>query len=90
MTWIIITIVGLVAGTLSGIVGFGSTTILMPLLVIFFGPKAAVPIMAVAAVLGNLGRVVVVVARHCLAGRCSIQPHGHWRRLVWCQDNAGV
>ncbi|MCP5084684.1 MAG: sulfite exporter TauE/SafE family protein [Alphaproteobacteria bacterium] len=59
MTWIIITIVGLVAGTLSGIVGFGSTTILMPLLVIFFGPKAAVPIMAVAAVLGNLGRVVV-------------------------------
>ncbi len=59
MTWIIITLVGLVAGTLSGIVGFGSTTILMPLLVIFFGPKAAVPIMAVAAVLGNLGRVAV-------------------------------
>ncbi len=59
MSWIIIIIVGLGAGTLSGIVGFGSTTILMPLLVIVFGPKAAVPIMAVAAVLGNLGRVVV-------------------------------
>lgn len=59
MAWLMIVVVGLVAGTLSGIVGFGSTTILMPLLVVVFGPKAAVPIMAVAAVFGNFGRVLV-------------------------------
>ncbi len=59
MAWLILTLVGLIAGTLAGIVGFGSTTILMPLLVFYFGPKAAVPIMAVAAVFGNLGRILV-------------------------------
>jgi hypothetical protein len=51
--------VGLVAGTLSGIVGFGSSIMLMPVLVIAFGPIQAVPIMAIAAILANLSRVMV-------------------------------
>src|SRR4051794_41766830 len=38
--------VGLVAGTLSGIVGTGSSIMLMPVLVYEYGPKEAVPIMA--------------------------------------------
>ncbi|MFI5329135.1 MAG: sulfite exporter TauE/SafE family protein, partial [Candidatus Rokuibacteriota bacterium] len=36
--------VGLAAGTISGIVGFGSSIMLMPVLVIVFGPLHAVPI----------------------------------------------
>ena len=51
--------VGLVAGTLSGIVGFGSSIMLMPVLVIVFGPLQAVPIMAIAAIMANLSRVLV-------------------------------
>ena len=59
MTWIVITLVGLVAGTLGGVVGFGGTVILLPVLTFFFGAKQAVPIMAVAALLGNAGRIWV-------------------------------
>ena len=51
--------VGLVAGTLSGIVGFGSSIMLMPVLVIAFGPLQAVPIMAIAAIMANLSRILV-------------------------------
>jgi uncharacterized membrane protein YfcA len=51
--------VGLVAGTLGGIVGFGSSIMLMPVLVIAFGPLQAVPIMAIASIMANLSRVLV-------------------------------
>src|SRR6204780_2048544 len=50
--------VGLVAGTLSGIVGTGSSIMLMPVLVYQYGPKQAVPIMAIAAVMSNLARIM--------------------------------
>jgi uncharacterized membrane protein YfcA len=50
--------VGLVAGTVSGIIGTGSSIMLVPVLVIAFGPKEAVPIMAIAAVMGNLARIL--------------------------------
>jgi uncharacterized protein len=64
-------IVGLVAGTLSGIVGTGSSIMLMPVLVHQFGPKQAVPIMAVAAVMANFSRILAwwrdVDWRACLA-----------------------
>ena len=59
MTWLLVLAIGLLAGTLSGLVGFGGTTILLPILTFVFGPKAAVPIMAIAAILGNLSRVAV-------------------------------
>jgi hypothetical protein len=49
---------GLVAGTISGIVGFGSSIMLMPLLVIVFGPVQAVPIMGIAAILANFSRIL--------------------------------
>jgi uncharacterized membrane protein YfcA len=51
--------VGLVAGCLSGIIGTGSSLMLLPVLVYTYGPKQAVPIMAVAAVMANLARVAV-------------------------------
>jgi uncharacterized membrane protein YfcA len=50
--------VGLLAGTISGIVGTGSSIMLMPVLVYQYGPKQAVPIMAVAAVMANLSRIL--------------------------------
>jgi uncharacterized membrane protein YfcA len=63
--------VGLVAGTISGIVGTGSSIMLVPVLVYAFGPKEAVPIMAVAAVMANLSRILAwwreVDWRACLA-----------------------
>jgi uncharacterized protein len=57
MAYLLVLIVGLAAGTLSGVVGTGSSMMLMPILVICFGPQQAVPIMAIGAVMGNLGRV---------------------------------
>lgn len=58
MTMILVLLTGLFAGTLAGLVGFGGTTILLPILTLQFGPKAAVPIMAIASVLGNFARVL--------------------------------
>ncbi|MGQ0511987.1 MAG: sulfite exporter TauE/SafE family protein [Betaproteobacteria bacterium] len=59
MEYAFILAVGLVAGTISGIVGFGSSIMLMPVLVIAFGPLQAVPIMAIAAIMANLSRIMV-------------------------------
>jgi uncharacterized membrane protein YfcA len=50
--------VGLAAGTISGIVGTGTSIMLMPVLVYQYGPKQAVPIMAIAAVMANLSRIL--------------------------------
>lgn len=49
---------GFAAGCLSGVIGTGSSILLLPLLVHAFGPKQAVPIMAIAAVMANLSRVL--------------------------------
>lgn len=59
MIWLLIILMGLVAGTVGGIVGFGGSIILLPVLVFAFGPLEAVPIMGLAALLANLSRVAV-------------------------------
>jgi len=59
MIWLSLLALGLFAGTLSGIVGFGASIMLMPVLMLAFGPQEAVPIMAIAALLANLSRVLV-------------------------------
>ena len=59
MDWLIVLVVGLLAGTLGGIVGFGTSIMLLPLLVVMFGPLEAVPIMAVTALMANFSRVMV-------------------------------
>jgi hypothetical protein len=56
--FLFVLIVGLIAGTISGIVGTGSSIMLMPVLVYEYGPKQAVPIMSVASVLANLSRIL--------------------------------
>ncbi len=58
MAYLFVLSVGLIAGTISGIVGTGSSIMLMPVLIYEYGPKQAVPIMAVAAVLANLSRIL--------------------------------
>jgi uncharacterized membrane protein YfcA len=55
--YIFVLAVGLIAGTIGGIVGTGTSIMLVPVLVYAFGPKEAVPIMAIAAVLANVARV---------------------------------
>lgn len=58
IAYLFVLAVGLVAGVISGVIGTGSSIILLPILVFTFGPKQAVPIMAVAAVMANLARVM--------------------------------
>ena len=78
MEYALVLTVGLVAGTLGGIVGFGSSIMLMPVLVLTFGPREAVPIMAVASVMANLSRVLVwwraIDWRACLAYAATAVP----------------
>ena len=54
--YIFVLVAGLAAGALSAIVGTGASIILLPILILQFGPQQAVPIMAVAAVMGNIGK----------------------------------
>lgn len=58
MAYVFVLIVGLAAGAISGIIGTGSSIILLPVLVFQFGPKQAVPIMAIAAVMSNVAKVM--------------------------------
>src|SRR3954469_23437688 len=58
MDFLLVLAVGLLAGTVGGVVGTGSSIILMPVLVLAYGPLEAVPVMAIAAIMGNLGRVI--------------------------------
>jgi uncharacterized protein len=58
MGYLIVVCVGLLAGMLSGVIGTGSSMMLMPVLVILYSPQQAVPIMAIAAIMGNLGKVL--------------------------------
>lgn len=57
MDYLLVLALGLVAGTLGGIVGFGTSIMLMPALVLVYGPKQAVPIMAVGSIMANASRV---------------------------------
>jgi hypothetical protein len=58
LNFLFVLVVGLAAGTISGIVGTGSSIMLMPVLVYQYGPQQAVPIMAVAAVMANFSRIL--------------------------------
>jgi uncharacterized protein len=72
----LIALMAVVAGTVGGVIGFGSSIILMPILVWVFGPKQAVPIMAVSALFANGSRVFIwwrelswpPIFYYCLAG----------------------
>ena len=56
--YVLVLALGLFAGSLSGIIGTGASIMLLPLLVFQFGPKQAVPIMAIAALMSNVGKLL--------------------------------
>ena len=78
MGYLLVLGVGLLAGMLSGVIGTGSSMMLMPVLVMLFGPQQAVPIMAIAAIMGNFGKVLAwwreVDWRACAAYCCTAVP----------------
>lgn len=57
-SYLFVLLLGLIAGSVGGIVGTGSSIIMLPVLVMTFGPKQAVPIMAVASMMANASRVM--------------------------------
>lgn len=57
LIYLLVFVVGLAAGTISGVIGTGSSIMLLPVLVFSFGPKQAVPIMGIAAVMANIAKV---------------------------------
>jgi uncharacterized membrane protein YfcA len=57
LTYALVLAIGAVAGLVSGIVGTGATIILLPVLVFTFGPKEAIPIMAIVALMSNFAKI---------------------------------
>lgn len=57
--YVILIVVGLAAGLLSGSVGFGGGMILLPGITYFYGVEVAVPVSTIAQMLSNLSRVVM-------------------------------
>ena len=57
MAYALVLTVGMIAGLVSGIVGTGATIILLPVLVIAFGPQSAIPIMAIVALMSNFAKI---------------------------------
>jgi uncharacterized protein len=55
---VVIAVLALGAGVLGGLVGTGSSLVLLPVLVTLYGPRVAVPMMGIAAVMANIGRVI--------------------------------
>jgi uncharacterized protein len=58
VNYVLVLALGLIAGSLSGIIGTGASIMLLPVLVFQFGPKQAVPIMAIAALMSNVAKVM--------------------------------
>jgi uncharacterized membrane protein YfcA len=57
LNYALVLAIGTVAGLVSGIVGTGATIILLPVLVLSFGPKSAIPIMAIVALMSNFAKI---------------------------------
>lgn len=69
--YVTLIVVGLVAGTLSGSVGFGGGMILLPVITYFYGVEMAVPVSTIAQMMSNLSRAAM--------GWRQIE----WRQVAW-------
>src|SRR3954471_3585357 len=56
LRWVFLLVCGWLAATISGTAGFGGALLLLPVLAYAVGGKAAVPILTLAQLLGNLSR----------------------------------
>ena len=56
-SYVLLLALGVVSGMLSGIIGTGSSIILLPVLVLQFGPQQAVPVMAIAGLMANVAKM---------------------------------
>lgn len=54
---VIVAVVALVASVLAGVSGFGGAAVLLPVLVLIFGARDAIPILTVTQLIGNASRV---------------------------------
>src|SRR5579863_10106598 len=57
LQWIILAFAALFASTLAAVAGFGGAAVLLPMLVVVFGVRDAIPILTVAQLIGNGSRV---------------------------------
>ncbi len=57
MSYALVLAAGFIAGIVTGIVGTGASVILLPALTIVFGPREAVPIMAIVALMSNFAKI---------------------------------
>jgi hypothetical protein len=79
MTWVVVGLVAFLAATLAAVTGFGGAAVLLPVLVVTFGVRDAVPILTVAQLVGN-GSRVWFNGRH-LDGRVVV-----WFALAPCRS----
>ena len=56
LLWTALLSIAIVAGTIGGVVGFGSAVILLPVCAYVLGATQTVPVLTVAALIGNLSR----------------------------------
>lgn len=66
MSFVAVILLAVFSGVISGVVGTGSSILLIPALTYVFGAKEAVPIMALASVMGNLSRIYLWRHSICL------------------------
>jgi uncharacterized membrane protein YfcA len=57
--YVFVLLVAVLAGAVGGVIGTGSSLMLLPVLVHAFGPREAMPIMAIAAIIGNFSRMAM-------------------------------
>ena len=57
LRWVVLALTALFASTLAAVTGFGGAAVLLPVLVVIFGIREAIPILTVAQLVGNGSRV---------------------------------
>lgn len=57
LQWLMLTFAALIASTLAAVTGFGGAAVLLPVLIVVFGVRDAIPVLTVAQLIGNGSRV---------------------------------
>ena len=71
LRWVVLALTALFASTLAAVTGFGGAAVLLPVLVVIFGIREAIPILTVAQLVGNGSRV------------WFNRPEVNWRVVAW-------